>query len=101
MLPAVLIFGVLTRIAIFPTVNIYLWDFIVFFIVLFSLKKIYRFLKKKNKYHLYYPSYFEFRDFLKKNNFEVLKCVGAGKLRNFPVLSSVDFYIIKPAGKIN
>jgi len=66
-----------------------------------SPKNFFRFLKKKNKYHLYYPSYFEFRDFLKKNNFEVLKCVGAGKLRNFPVLSSVDFYIIKPAGKIN
>jgi 2-polyprenyl-3-methyl-5-hydroxy-6-metoxy-1,4-benzoquinol methylase len=61
-----------------------------------SPKNLNRFFKKKNKHHLYFPGYFEFRNLLKKNNFEILKCVGAGKLRNFPILSSVVFYIIKP-----
>ena len=65
-----------------------------------SLKNLFGLSKKKNKYHLYYPGYFEFKNFLKKKNFEVLRCIGTGRLKSFPILSSVDFYIIKPAEKI-
>lgn len=60
-----------------------------------SPKTYYR-LFKKGLYHFYFPSYFGFKNFLKENNFEVIKCVGAGKLSKIPVLDSVIFYIIKP-----
>ena len=61
-----------------------------------SLKNVFGLAKKRTKYHLYYPGYFEFRNFLKKNNFETIKCIGAGKPKRLPILSSVVFYVIKP-----
>ena len=61
-----------------------------------SLKNLFGMAKRRNKNHLYYPGYFEFKRLLKKNGFETLKCIGAGRLEKFPELSSVVFYIIKP-----
>lgn len=49
-LPFSLAFGVLTKITLFPSVNIYAQDLIVLLIILFSLKDIVRFLKKINRF---------------------------------------------------
>lgn len=64
-----------------------------------SLKNAFGLAKKRTKNHLYYPSYFKFKNLLKKNHFEIIKYIGAGKLRRFPILSSVVFYIIKPKNR--
>lgn len=47
-LPISLTLGVLTKVTVFPSVNIYAQDLIVFLIILLSLKDIIRFLKKRN-----------------------------------------------------
>ena len=61
-----------------------------------SVKNLFGIAKKRTKHHLCYPSYFEFKNLLKKNRFEILKCIGTGRLGRFPPLSSVIFYIIRP-----
>lgn len=50
---------------------------------------------KRHKTHIYYPKYFEFKKFIKKHNLKVKRCMGAGRLRHFPYLSSHTFYILK------
>ncbi len=50
---------------------------------------------KEDKHIKYLPSYFEFGSFLKKNGFEIIKCIPASRLKISPILSSVNFYIIR------
>ena len=64
-----------------------------------SLRNFFGLAKRRTRYHLYYPCYFEFRKFLRKNGFQVLGFTGTGKFRKFPFLSSVIFYIIKPENR--
>lgn len=64
-----------------------------------ALKNAFGLAKKRNKHHFYYPGYFEFRKFLRKNGFQILDLIGAGKFSKFPFLSSVIFYIIKPGNR--
>lgn len=49
---------------------------------------------KRDKNMIHVLSYFEFNKFLKKD-FIILKRIGAGRLK-FPLLSKVNFYVIKP-----
>lgn len=44
--------------------------------------------------HINRFNYFEFRKFLKRHKLKIKKCVGAGRLKYFPYLSTVNLYIV-------
>jgi len=54
---------------------------------------------KRHIAHFHFPKYFEFKEFIKKNNLKIKKCVGAGRLRYFPYLSTAIFWVLKKKNK--
>lgn len=50
---------------------------------------------QRHESHVYTPTFFGFRKFLRKHNLRIKKCIGAGRLRHFPYISSIVFYVLK------
>lgn len=49
---------------------------------------------KRHQSHLWTPSFQEFKGFIKENNLRIKTCIGAGRLRYLPYLSSIVFYVL-------